>query len=500
MTKPVKVFQRTFNAHLLFRRLAICALVVFSLAALSAVSNNSSSKRWSAPTHTESTADVARQAQAALFEAEKQQAQAAKLESDRQHALQAQQAKPLPNMLYFNDANITSQLGCPASNHEDQQLNFTCFFHNPNKPSGGLGFHTPGNTSGCDAIFHPLPADDGRPWCISTNPAKGTLVQDALDATHADDMVHLNGTTLLLGTLSGPNPTHQLNIHFYHIYKWMKEHQISMGALNIVVDCYRPDWCLGTYGIGLARAFGALHFLPELPQLTSFDELKFSMPVGFPFDLHKYEMDKTLDCDFVELTWGVKQHYGIDPRQIADPRKVVLAVRKPSESRALTNSAELMLALEERGFEVTVATFGNLTFPQQLETVSDASVLVGVTGSDLINLVFLPLASSVVEIFPVALGKQVFTPELWNLAHMTGKNHLKYVSPYNSTLMLDSEGKTISDKPVHQVKATQVHVPSLVALVEAAALAADLEKSVWNRISLESRSAGDGIRCFDRTV
>lgn len=504
MSKPGKVFTRSFNAHLLLRRLGITALVIFSLAALSTVSNNSS-KRWSVSSSTTSITAAeqisTQDAQAAVSEVQQQQADAARLEEDRQKALQAQQASPLPNMLYFNSAEVaSSQLGCPLPNHDDMKLNYTCFYHNPDKPSGGLGFHTSDNTTNCDAVFHPLPADFGRPWCIATNPSKAASVQEAVQSTPTDDRLHLNGTTLLLGTLSGPNPTHQLNIHFYHIYQWMKQRDIPLGSLNIVVDCHTPDRCMGTYGIGLAKAFGSLHFLPDLPQLTSFDLVKFSLPGGFPFDIHKYEMDKTLDCNFVELTWSIKQHYGINPRQAADPRKVVLAVRKASESRALTNGHELVDALEASGFAVTLATFGNLTFQEQLQTVSNASVLVGVTGSDLMNLVFLPLAASVVEIFPVALGRQVLTPELWNLAHMTGKNHLKYVSPYNSSLMLDTEGRMISDKPVHQVKATSVHVPSLVALIQAAALAADLDVSVWNRITIEPSTDGKGIRCYDRTV
>ncbi|KAL0025598.1 hypothetical protein WJX79_006073 [Trebouxia sp. C0005] len=115
------------------------------------------------------------------------------------------------------------------------------------------------------------------------------------------------------------------------------------------------------------------------------------------------------------------------------------------------------------------------------------------------NLVFLPISGSIVEIFPVAQGRQVFTPELWNLAHMVGKNHLKYVSPYNSTLMLDEGGKVVGDRPVHQTKATEVHVPGLVALIEAAALSAVLENTVWNRMSIEPRASGKGIKCWDRT-
>ncbi len=420
---------------------------------------------------------------------------------DAEQLLISRQAEPVADVVYFNDAKIMAEIGCPAMSFTEVINNFTCFYQNPGAEAAEFLPSTweADNVTGCAAVFQPLPADFGRPWCLQKSEEIDTRVEASLEQTTNEKALHLQGSTLLLGMLSGPNPTHQLNIHFYHVYVWMKKHAIEMGDLNIVADCPDPSKCMGPYGIGLARAFGQLHFLPELPPVTLFDEITFSLPAGFPFDIHKYELDKTLDCNFLELTWAVKQHYGIDPEQRANPKRIVIAVRKPNESRALGNVADLHAALQSRGYNVSIVTFGKLTFQQQLEAVSDAAVLVGVTGSDLMNLVFLPISGSIVEIFPVAQGRQVFTPELWNLAHMVGKNHLKYVSPYNSTLMLDSQGKVMGDRPVHQTKATDVHVPGLVALIEAAALSAVLENTVWNRMSIEPRASGKGIKCWDRT-
>ena len=31
------------------------------------------------------------------------------------------------------------------------------------------------------------------------------------------------GTTLVMGDASGPNPTHALNLNFYHMYRWMQK-------------------------------------------------------------------------------------------------------------------------------------------------------------------------------------------------------------------------------------------------------------------------------------
>ena len=33
----------------------------------------------------------------------------------------------------------------------------------------------------------------------------------------------LSGTTLVMGDASGPNPTHALNLNFYHMYRWMNK-------------------------------------------------------------------------------------------------------------------------------------------------------------------------------------------------------------------------------------------------------------------------------------
>lgn len=421
----------------------------------------------------------------------------AELEAERM--LISRQAGFVQNLVYFNDPDVMAELGCPEMDFSEIPRNYTCFYQDPNTRYKRIAKDWRDEDTGCAAVFRPLPADFGRPWCVQNTPAINSKVENALQKVHASQTLHL-GKTLLVGMLSGPNPTHQLNIHFYNIYSWMKENQIQMGDLELVVDCQEPARCMGPYGTGLARAFGTLRLLPQLPAVTMFDQVTFSMPVGFPFDIHKYELDKTLDCKFLELTWAVKQHYGIDPMQNADPKRIILATRKPDESRALSNAAELQTALQANGFNVSTITFGELTFKQQLLAVSNAAVLVGVTGSDLMNLVFLPISGSIVEIFPVAQGQQVFTPELWNLAHMVGKNHLKYVSPYNSTLMKDSEGNVIGDKPVHQTKATDVHVPGLVALIQAAALAANADNVVWNRMSIEPHSSGKGIKCWDRTI
>ena len=56
--------------------------------------------------------------------------------------------------------------------------------------------------------------------------------------------------------------------------------------------------------------------------------------------------------------------------------------------------------------------FGKLSFQEQVRTVHDAAVLAGISGSDLINAIFLPSRGVLVEIDPSNRGAQVVLPEL----------------------------------------------------------------------------------------
>ena len=59
-----------------------------------------------------------------------------------------------------------------------------------------------------------------------------------------------------------------------------------------------------------------------------------------------------------------------------------------------------------------VVDFGKLSFKEQIRTVYDAAVLAGISGSDLINAIFLPSRGVLVEIDPANRGAQVCNPAL----------------------------------------------------------------------------------------
>ena len=232
------------------------------------------------------------------------------------------QKQHVTDLVYFNDPSIIAQLGCAEAVKNDELHNYTCFYQKPSK-AADLASDTILLDAGrmCTAVYKPIPADFGRPWCI-----RQTKFGKTLAAVPKSQRLHLKGNTLVMGRLSGPNPTH----HFYYIHLWMKQKGIKIGDLNLIIDCSEPPEWIGSYGLGLARAFGNFRFLHELPTATTFDEVRFSLPGTFPFDLHFYEVDKGFDCNMFELAWGVKQRVLIDPPQNASRKRVVVAQRRPS--------------------------------------------------------------------------------------------------------------------------------------------------------------------------
>ena len=73
-------------------------------------------------------------------------------------------------LVYFNDESIQRQLGCATAVMNDDQLNYTCFYRKASKaarlPSTPKDASLLEANSMCSAIYKPIPADYGRPWCV----------------------------------------------------------------------------------------------------------------------------------------------------------------------------------------------------------------------------------------------------------------------------------------------------------------------------------------------
>ena len=179
--------------------------------------------------------------------------------------------------------------------------------------------------------------------------------------------------------------------------------------------------------------------------------------------------------------------------QEADPKRVVVAVRKENESRRLENAAELTTHLHQMGYNATQVTLGSLPFKQQIHLMSDAKVLIGVHGSDMVSFLFMPFRAVVIEILPLVRGTPLFNPELANQARNNGKIH-------NATLVQDPEtGEPINARPVHLANLVRVHVPDLVATIQGLVQASDA--FMFYGLTLNPGGAGEPSVCrYDRPV
>ena len=96
-------------------------------------------------------------------------------------------------------------------------------------------------------------------------------------------------------------------------------------------------------------------------------------------------------------------------------------------------------------------TFGSLTFKQQIAAVSDVAGLVGISGSDLVNAMFMPDGAALIEIFPLNRGVPIVNPELHNFGRMLGLTYARYTSPTNATLLYDADGNVVGDALLRQI-------------------------------------------------
>jgi hypothetical protein len=74
--------------------------------------------------------------------------------------------------------------------------------------------------------------------------------------------------------------------------------------------------------------------------------------------------------------------------------------RSDASFRKIKNESQLLIQLEKRGFKAVVLT--GMTIKQQAEIFSGASVIVGMHGAGLTNMLFAPVGCRVVEILPQA--------------------------------------------------------------------------------------------------
>ncbi|KAK9835850.1 hypothetical protein WJX74_009329 [Apatococcus lobatus] len=383
---------------------------------------------------------------------------------------------------WMGNQTLDKELGCPVNK-------CACFYRESDTAPSPSSRRRLQSAAVCRTQLKPIRMDKGRPWCLCD------LHPEEWTARQADRPWQTSKTALLMGQTDKANPTHQANMHFFWIYHWMKQMDIKAGEMDMVFDCEDLTTCIGSFGVGLAQGLMKnVWTLPTLQGPLLFERMKFSVGGVFPMTIFKHQPEMPVQKPYVEMARLVASRHGVPTSStFARPLKVTLAARQPGEERYLSNAEDLAKAMEAREFHVQTVTFGSLTFKQQIAAVADVAGLVGISGSDLVNAMFMPDGAALIEIFPLNRGVPIVNPELHNFGRMLGLTYARYTSPINATLLYDADGNVVGDALLRQIDQAVVDVPGCTAAVESAVLQAVFDQTdrVWLRFNTKEPITAD---------
>lgn len=119
------------------------------------------------------------------------------------------------------------------------------------------------------------------------------------------------------------------------------------------------------------------------------------------------------------------------------PRRKIFVSRQDMGTRCLLNEAAITDILKENGFEVVVP--GNMSVMEQITTFSDASIVIGVHGAALANIIFCQPKTKVIELFP----EYTVSPHFWTLASHFDLNYgAVFGTSFDDDLALISQAKS----------------------------------------------------------
>jgi capsular polysaccharide biosynthesis protein len=108
---------------------------------------------------------------------------------------------------------------------------------------------------------------------------------------------------------------------------------------------------------------------------------------------------------------------------VSGPRRRIYVTRGPSaNNRSITNEADVLALLTERGFEPVDP--GGLSVVEQIQAFATAERIVAPHGAALANLIFASPGATVVELFP----RGCLLPDYWRLASSVPGLGYRYVS------------------------------------------------------------------------
>jgi hypothetical protein len=193
---------------------------------------------------------------------------------------------------------------------------------------------------------------------------------------------------------------------------WLTDH---LTMVDVYLDYYK-----GT-GIKIALPDNLSGFARRAVQIMGVEEkdilwvgsraLKFSdlrYLSTFSFDQIPHRFSKAVDRLLNNL--GIARDPALATRNI-------FISRRDATARPFLNAQELEDLMVELGYEIFVT--GEMTLEQQIETFSQAKVVIGAHGAGLINAVFCQPGATLIEIFP----EYMLQPHFWTAASIRNVNY-----------------------------------------------------------------------------
>jgi len=105
---------------------------------------------------------------------------------------------------------------------------------------------------------------------------------------------------------------------------------------------------------------------------------------------------------------GTRMLYNVYPVPAPSQPAITFVFRKEGTGRGILNELELRQNLLARPFRVQFADLGELSYFEQLKLMSETTILISVHGSGLANLVFLPIDTTVIQLFPYKFHRPTY--------------------------------------------------------------------------------------------
>jgi len=126
------------------------------------------------------------------------------------------------------------------------------------------------------------------------------------------------------------------------------------------------------------------------------------------------------------------------------PKVVTLASR--SGKRAIANENEVIafIKMEYPDVEVKTVKFGQLSYKEQVQSMHDSAIMIGMHGADITNAMFLPEGGAVIEINPY----RFYDNRFFGITPLAGVNYFSYNCGKGSCARSGGGGGNVKEWPI----------------------------------------------------